>query len=185
MPREAAAGLFGPIWRVLAVTEKKWRGTLSAEVGRQPPRARGAAAVGLRRQPAARRAAPFGASRFLLADGFFQPLRPNAAPESPLPARPRTTTTRPSNHVLPHRRSSSRPSRARPSRSTSSRATRSTTSSRRSRTRRASRPTSSASSSRASSSRTAARSRTTTSRRSRPYTWSCACAAACRSSSRP
>ena len=85
MPREAAAGLFGRIWRVLAVAEKKWCGTLSAEVGRQPPRARGAAAVGLRRQPAARRAAPLGSSRFLLADGFFQPLRPKAHEREPPP----------------------------------------------------------------------------------------------------
>jgi ubiquitin C len=55
---------------------------------------------------------------------------------------------------------------------------------RRSRTRRAFRRTSSASSSRASSWRTAARCPTTTSRRSPRCTWCCACAAACRSSSR-
>merc|ERR1712070_1003482 len=52
---------------------------------------------------------------------------------------------------------------------------RSRTSRRRSRTRRAFLPTSSVSSSPASSSRTAARCPTTTSRRSRPSTWCCAC----------
>merc|ERR1711977_562677 len=74
-------------------------------------------------------------------------------------------------------RSSSRPSRARPSRSRWSRRTRSRTSRRRSRTRRASRRTSSASSLLGSSSRTAARSPTTTSRRSRRCT-SCSASAA-------
>merc|ERR1712230_221092 len=74
-------------------------------------------------------------------------------------------------------RSLSRPSLARRSRSRSSRRTRSTTSRPRSRTRRASRLTSSVSSLPASSSRTAAPSPTTTSRRSRRFTSSCASAA--------
>merc|ERR1711964_461783 len=82
-------------------------------------------------------------------------------------------------------RSSSRPSPARRSPSRSRDRTPSRTSRPRSRTRRGFRRTSSASSSPASSWRTAAPSRTTISRRRARCISSCACGAACRSSSRP